>query len=67
MCGNFFLLFMLKIVYFQLMSVNFYFTFYVKIEQINYEKFNGFCDVSVAVSRSFARLFVMICDCEATR
>ena len=53
------------------MCVNFYFTFYVKIEQINYKKWyglcdglcNGICDVSVAISR----LFDIFCGCEATR
>ena len=70
---------MLKIVYFQIMNVIFYFTFHVKIEQINYKKLyslcDGFCDVSVVVgvvlgvvvsqscARSFARLFVILCDC----
>ena len=51
---------MLKVVYFQLMSVNFYFNFNVIIEQISYKKLYGLCNVSVAVSRSFARLFVIL-------
>ena len=64
MSVNFYFNLLLKIVYFQKLSVNFFLLLMLKLNKNNHKKLYGLCVVSVVVgvlvSRSFARLFVIL-------